>query len=197
VSPLLKSNHTFGCPVYALQNCLQAGGHLPKWNSRARLGIYLGPSPRHASSVSLVLNLTTGLVSPQFHVKHDDFFETVRPFSGNPTTPSTWQILAGFKAATKLKPSQKHEHTITVSEGASESQPLESNADTLIPATQELPDNSLDEFNNQVRLDNQNQRNLSRYGRIRKPTQRMHESLSQSQQGVVAYSTYYVHYATD
>jgi hypothetical protein len=48
VSPLLKSNHTFGCPVYALQNRLQAGGHLPKWNSRARLGVYLRPSPRHA-----------------------------------------------------------------------------------------------------------------------------------------------------
>jgi hypothetical protein len=183
VSPLLKSNHTFGCPVYALQNRLQARGHLPKWNSRARLGIYLGPSPRHASSVSLVLNISSGLVSPQCHVKHDDFFETVRPFSGNPTTPSTWQTLAGFKTATKLKPSQPHEQAIKVSEGASDSLPMENNDDTIIPTTQELPDDPLDDLNNQG--------NLSRYGRVRKPTQRMQESLSQRQQGVVAYSTYY------
>ena len=31
----------------------------------------------HAKSVSLVLNITTGLVSPQFHIKFDDYFETV------------------------------------------------------------------------------------------------------------------------
>jgi hypothetical protein len=124
-------------------------------------------------------------------VKHDDFFETVRPFSGNPTTTSTWQTLAGFKAATKLKPSQRHEQTIKVSEGASDSQPLENNDDTIIPAAQELPDDPLDDLNNQVRVENQNQDNLSRYGRVRKPTQRMQESLSQRQQGVVAYSTSY------
>jgi hypothetical protein len=31
----------------------------------------------HAKTVSLVLNISTGLVSPQFHIKFDDFFETV------------------------------------------------------------------------------------------------------------------------
>ena len=45
VSPSIKSNHTFGCPVYALQNRLQTNGKLPKWNPRARMGIYLGISP--------------------------------------------------------------------------------------------------------------------------------------------------------
>lgn len=44
--------------------------------------------------MSLVLSLETGLVSPQFHVRHDDFFETVRPSSQN---LSHWQALAGFK----------------------------------------------------------------------------------------------------
>jgi hypothetical protein len=68
VAPHLRENHPFGCPVYALNNRLQSGNRIPKWNSRARLGVYLGPSPRHASSVSLVLSLETGLVSPQFHV---------------------------------------------------------------------------------------------------------------------------------
>jgi hypothetical protein len=32
------------------------------------MGVYLGSSPNHASSVPLVLSTTTGLVSPQFHV---------------------------------------------------------------------------------------------------------------------------------
>ena len=31
----------------------------------------------HAKTVSLVLYISTGLVSPQFHIKFDDFFETV------------------------------------------------------------------------------------------------------------------------
>jgi hypothetical protein len=74
VAPHLRENHPFGCPVYALNNRLQSGNRIPKWDSRARLGVYFGPSPRHASSVSLVLRLETGLVSPQFHVRNDDFF---------------------------------------------------------------------------------------------------------------------------
>ena len=194
VSPQLKSNHTFGCPVYDLQDSLQAGGHLPKWNSRARLGIYLGPSPRYASSVSLVLSLSTGLVSPQFHVKHDNFFETVQPLSVNPTTPSNWQILEGFQAAIKRKPNQRHEGEFTVSEGASESQQSEINVETAIPEVQMFPEITHEHFedgNNQISTGHQNQDNLSRYGRIRRPTQRMQESLSQRQQGGVAYSTYY------
>jgi hypothetical protein len=46
--------------------------------------------------VSLVLNLTTGLSSTQFHVKHDEFFETVASRTGAPDTISNWQSLAGF-----------------------------------------------------------------------------------------------------
>jgi hypothetical protein len=39
--------HTFGCPVYMLEDPLQtAGGKLPKWDSQVRLGIYLG-QPQH------------------------------------------------------------------------------------------------------------------------------------------------------
>jgi hypothetical protein len=67
-----------------------------KWDNRCRLGINLGPSPRHARNVYLVLNLTTGLSSPQFHVKHDEFFETVASRTGAPDTISNWQSLAGF-----------------------------------------------------------------------------------------------------
>jgi hypothetical protein len=86
IRPKLWHNHTFGCPVYALKDQLQGGKAKPKWNKRAWLRINLGPSPRHASSVNLVLKLATGLFSPQFHVQFDDFFETVRPSAGNERT---------------------------------------------------------------------------------------------------------------
>eukprot|EP00957_Ditylum_brightwellii_P167335 12739147-Ditylum_brightwellii.AAC.1 len=55
-------NHTFGCLVYVLDTRLQTGNaSVPKWNPRARLGIYMGQSPRHARNVSLVLSMETGL----------------------------------------------------------------------------------------------------------------------------------------
>jgi hypothetical protein len=61
--------------MYALSNKLAAGQGLPKWNKRARIGIYPGQFPKHARSVALVLNVKTGLVSPQFLIFFDDMFE--------------------------------------------------------------------------------------------------------------------------
>ena len=69
--------HPFACPVYVLNDCMQAGSKGPKWEERTRLGIYLGNSPVHTCLVALVLNTETGLVSLQFHVEFDDLFETV------------------------------------------------------------------------------------------------------------------------
>jgi hypothetical protein len=97
VAPNLKSNHKFGCPVYASNIKLASGKTIPKWNSRARVGLYIGPYLRHARNLSLVLRLDTGLVSPQFHVQHDDFFETVIPKEGNPAILSHWQKLSGIR----------------------------------------------------------------------------------------------------
>ena len=71
VGTKMKHLHTFGCPVFALQNELASGSSLPKWSPRARLGINLGPSPHHARNVYLVLNPHTGCVSPQFHCRFD------------------------------------------------------------------------------------------------------------------------------
>jgi hypothetical protein len=97
VAPNLKSNHTCGCPVYALSRRLASGKTIPKWNSRERVGLYIGPSPRQTRNVSLVLSLDTGLVSPQFHVQHDDFFEIVSPKAVNPAILSHWQKLSGIR----------------------------------------------------------------------------------------------------
>ena len=83
---------TFGCPTYVLSNELQGGRPFHKWQQRARVGIYVGRSPHHGRNVALVLDRETGLVSPQFHVKHDPAFQTVKDIK----TPSKWQNKAGF-----------------------------------------------------------------------------------------------------
>ena len=81
----------FGCPVYILDSRLQSvgGGGPPKWDPRARLGIYLGHSPSHAGSADLVMNLKTRLVTPQFHWVFDDNFQTV-PHLRAGTVPENW-----------------------------------------------------------------------------------------------------------
>ena len=45
----LRNFHTFGCPCYILDSRAQTDPKgVPKWEPRARLGIYLGHSPAHA-----------------------------------------------------------------------------------------------------------------------------------------------------
>jgi hypothetical protein len=97
----MRHAHTFGCPVYVLNNAIQAGKKIPKWSEKARVGIFLGYSPQHARTVSLVLSLTSGLTSPQFHTKFDEAFQTMRASFGEAPPESLWQYKAGF---TKQKP---------------------------------------------------------------------------------------------
>jgi hypothetical protein len=106
VRPMISSFHPFGCPVYVLDSAIASGKSLPKWEERARVGIYplcyyygiyLGPSPRHSRLVAMVLSLTTGLGSTQYHVVFDDNFQTIR--NGHPGSlsyKSDWQDLAGL-----------------------------------------------------------------------------------------------------
>jgi len=97
----VRANYThmypFGCPGFVLNDRMQAGGKIPKWEWRARVGVYLGSSPSHARTVALILNLQTGYVSPQFHVKMDPKFETVRKAFGNVVPPSMWQEACRFR----------------------------------------------------------------------------------------------------
>ena len=69
--------HVWGCPVYVLEAKLQNDQKLPKWNRRAHLGQFVGFSDEHSSMVANVRHLTTGYISPQFHVIFEDLFETV------------------------------------------------------------------------------------------------------------------------
>ena len=83
----------FGCPTYVLKSELQGTtGIHPKWDARSRAGIYLGQSPIHNRNVALVLNIHTGYLSPQFHVKFDETFWTVLQDKWN----ATWWTSTGF-----------------------------------------------------------------------------------------------------
>ena len=54
----------FGCLLYVLNPSLQNSKPYHKWKKRAKPSIYFGRSPQHNQNVGLVLDLTTGLVSP-------------------------------------------------------------------------------------------------------------------------------------
>ena len=76
----------FGCPVYILKAELQGTtGIHPKWDTRTRAVIYMGQSPVHNRNVALVLNIHTGYVSLQFHVKFDQAFRTAQQDKWNAT----------------------------------------------------------------------------------------------------------------
>ena len=61
--------HTWGCPIFVLEAPLQGGPEgPPKWEPRARTGVYIENSPFNTGSVYLVLNIRTGHATPQYHV---------------------------------------------------------------------------------------------------------------------------------
>jgi len=64
--------------MYVLENTLQQGNKIGKWENRSRIEMYLGPSPTHARSVHLILSIKMGSVSPQFHIRFDEFFESTK-----------------------------------------------------------------------------------------------------------------------
>ena len=94
----------FGCPVYVLNWLLQLGHPHGKWKERSKVGVYLGPSPMHNRNVALVLDLDTGLVSPQFHVLYDTEFRTV----ADDTTIPAWKVKAGFLSERELEISKQN-----------------------------------------------------------------------------------------
>ena len=73
----LHQAHVWGCPTYTLNYHLQNGQKLPKWEPCARRGVFLGIFKKHSSMVLQVLHLSTGAISPQYHVVFGDYFQTV------------------------------------------------------------------------------------------------------------------------
>jgi hypothetical protein len=77
--PMHKCNdlHVWGSPTYVLDPTLQDGKKLPRWKPRSRRAVFVGFSPKHATTIPLVVNLVSGAISPQFHCVFDDWFSTV------------------------------------------------------------------------------------------------------------------------
>lgn len=73
----LEQLHTWGCPVYVLEEEIQNGQKPKRWDSRTRTGIFLGHSSNHSNSVYLILNPDTDRISPQYHCIFDDHFHTL------------------------------------------------------------------------------------------------------------------------
>ncbi len=92
----LRRTHPFGCPVYVLDPWLQDGHKIPKWDTRARRGMFVGFSKDHSSLVPLVLNIMTGKISPQFHVIFDDKFQTVASLPTGTTLRDEWLNILAF-----------------------------------------------------------------------------------------------------
>jgi len=106
-----KDFHPFGCPVFVLKASLQDGHRIPKWKPRSRMAIYLGNSLDHATTVPLVLNPNTGLVSPQYHLVFDDHFSTTDCLAPN-KIPTTWPDLFKNSSANFLDPDLYDQHTL-------------------------------------------------------------------------------------
>ena len=85
--------HTWGCPVFVLDPPLKGGPiGLPKWEPRARNGLYIGHLILHAGSLALLLNIRTGHVSPQYHAVFDNTFSNVEHMRKG-LIPGNWENL--------------------------------------------------------------------------------------------------------
>ena len=129
----LTRAHVFGCPVYVLDPRLQDAKKIPKWSMRSRRGIYLGVSKHHSSTVHLVLNPETGIISPQYHCIFDDTFSTI--WSDGQFDPLLWQNL--------IEQVDSHVSILPDSSGNINLPP------DFIPFTQEIPDRQTQDRNNQ------------------------------------------------
>ena len=95
---IFRNCHTWGCPTFVLEPKLQKSGvKIPKWQPRSRKGLNMGFSKMHSSLVSLILNQSTGSISPQFHVVFDDLFSTVH--ASESETPREWSKLISMPSA--------------------------------------------------------------------------------------------------
>ena len=98
----LKLMYLFGCLAFVLDKCLCNGGKTPKWNPYSCQGLYLGLPPHHASNLSLIDNLTTKHVLPQFHIVYNDEFISVNS-THLPTWPTIFDNLFTFSKKESLE----------------------------------------------------------------------------------------------
>jgi hypothetical protein len=109
----LQDFHTFGCPVFVLEACLQTGHKIPKWEPHSRMAIYLGRSPQHVTNAPFVMSIATGIVSPLFHMVSDDHFSTTQSYKTN-SLPTNWTQLFQERSGNVLvyNPMLRDAHTL-------------------------------------------------------------------------------------
>ena len=69
--------HVWGCPTFVLEGSLANGRSIPRWRKQSDRSMYLGNSTSHRHGIPLVLNLSTGKITSQYHIVFDDWFNTV------------------------------------------------------------------------------------------------------------------------
>jgi hypothetical protein len=137
-------------------------------------------TPSHAQSITLVLNLLTGLVSPQCHVLHNNKFETV---GGALIPKSKWQQLARFQLNT-LKPSKVSEGDGLLPEkhfqfSQKPIQEMDTNPDINLTSDDIQASEGAPETEDSFEVDqpiNEQLQTLRQSRRIRKPLLRLRES---------------------
>jgi hypothetical protein len=82
----------YACTMYVLDGKIQAGNTINKWQTRARLAVYLGNLMHHAAG--LARSLTTGLVPQAFYEKYDNGFDAVAQTYGRYLPKSQRQLNA-------------------------------------------------------------------------------------------------------
>ena len=85
-----KDIHMWGCPIYVIDNMLQQGHKLPKWQPRYRRGIFVTLSTNLSCDVNMILNPDTGHIYPQFHVIFEYSFIIVLSISPEEEHTSFW-----------------------------------------------------------------------------------------------------------
>ena len=85
--------------VYSTRDDILDGKTFHKWYIGSTLGSYLGVIPLHSRRMGLILSLDTGLVSPKFHHKEDEAFDTVK----TKTHHHPWKSQAGLYANPNLE----------------------------------------------------------------------------------------------
>ena len=79
--------HVWGCPVYVLDPEISNSKNILRWKIKSRRDVFLGYIPNHSSDVYLVLKLTTGHISPQYHMVLDKTLRTVQSIYDDEDTP--------------------------------------------------------------------------------------------------------------
>ena len=112
--------HVWGCPVYVLDSTLSGGNKLPRWRPRSARCMYVGHSLKHGHSIPLVLDLSTGAITPQYHVVFDDEFQTVTSAASHTIDfdSDDWYKTFGLTAQQYIPPDDDDNTPLTSSEGA-------------------------------------------------------------------------------